>query len=333
MIRISGSGNDGLASCQPIIVLVDHDDPDFLDIYARLREAKLPVKWLPLGLSADEYEIHATLEEATLCSSGISVSTEDIEAAPLVFYRRWRLSPPEAAIKCALEGDPNNFGQHEWAAALDYVLWSWQRCSPRTTWANPLDSVRNRLALYRLSVESGLNVPHTVISTRHHNLPPSVVAKAIGTDECIDGDSYFPTTLLQPSVVESLTKDRSPCPNLVQTTVVADRELRVLYALGEIRAVALTRADNGGPIDIRYSSDIERVRYDLPSDVATRIRQLAHLAGLNLFTIDLLVDLGGTYWVVDITPSGTVSGLDDDHETLVGCCIEGVRKELNALSV
>lgn len=291
------------------------------------------MKWLQLGLSANEYEIHATQSEATLCSNGITISNHDICAAGVVIHRRWRLSPPKPVIKLILDGDPGNFGQREWVAALDYTFWLWRRLSPKTLWANAPNVVQDRLILYRLAAECGLDVPDTAVATRYYQLPANVVAKPIAHNEHVHDGAYFPTTNLTSSARGSLLSARSPCPHLTQTVIQVKQELRVVYSFGLMGVVSLLRDTKAGPIDIRYDSSVRCFRSSIPTHVEAKLRAFAKLTNLAIFTADILIDSNEKYWLIDVTPSGTIGSLDDDRTTLVTCCVEGILKELNAPSI
>lgn len=112
-----------------------------------------------------------------------------------------------------------------------------------------------------------------------------------------------------------------------------DREIRVLYSFGRVSAVALTRPDGENITDIRFAQGVKRERWDLPLEILNATAKLASLLKMSIFTLDLLLNSLGNYMLVDLTPEGLATTLDDDNETLVTCLIEGIEAQAYALQV
>jgi len=287
------------------------------------------VTWAQLGLEGAEYEIHATADAAELKVGSDRVDATLIRGASLVLYRRWRLSPPVPPVSLRLSGDPESFGEREWLSSVEYVLWLWRRLAPDVPWINSPEAPQNRMSLYHLAVQAGLSVPHTAIATRYSGLTDPTVGKAISIDERVSEGSYYPTTQLDEAMIEALNTQRSPCPTLTQKLIRPDPEIRVVYCLDEIAAIFQRRLRSTGPLDIRYDAEVERGPYELPTRVQACIRELARLTGLHLFTLDILVN-EDTYWVVDITPSGTIGSSDDPSDTLFTTFSDAILRRLDA---
>ncbi len=323
---------DGGPLSRPVIFLADHDDPDIPVLRTALSRKGVSVKWLKLGLSGQEYSARWSLTDGVLEHDSITLSTKDIERASLIFYRRWKLSPPGAPIDLVLPGDPGRFAEREWTATLESLLWLWRHLAPATLWSNSPDAEERRLPLFHLAQQSGFNLPWTEVSTQFAtDIPPSIVSKSIAVNEHIYGDMYFPTVLLDDDTVASLMTEQSPCPTLVQATVDAHTELRIAYCLGSVASVATSRPKGvASGIDIRFVPNLTWRRHNLPQTLEAKTQAFAHLARLELFTMDVLVDDSDDHWVVDITPSGLIGAYDDDTETLVSCCVEGILTSIDA---
>jgi len=303
-------------------------------VRARLEAEGVTVVWLPLGLDAKSYELVADFDDASITAGGVQVTTKTVRNAAAVVHRRWRLSPPLAPVGLTLEGDPEQFGQREWTASLDYALWLWSHSESVVPWGNLPGRTHGRMTLCRLARESGLRVPPTALATRHSRaIPRPAVTKAIATNESVYEDVYFPTTRLSSEDLERLMAERSPCPNLVQKAIAAPLEVRVVYSFGNVGAVALRRTDGNSPVDIRYAPCVVRSPWRLSDAISARLRDLAARACLSLYTADFVIDEAGEYWVVDVTPEGCLGGLDDEEQTLVTSYVEGIREVAYAPSV
>jgi hypothetical protein len=311
------------------VVLADHDDPDITRVVTLLADRGVPSTWLKLGLDSSEYDVTAHMTNVSLRGRGVTVDSMLVARAPVILYRRWRLSPPAPPISFMHPDDPAGFGQGEWTATVNYALWAWRHASRRDTrWGNPPGTDYERMALYQLALESGFAVPPTRLATLHPTIQRTSVVKPIATNEQVGEDKYFPTTELTEPQLVALTGARSDCPHLVQHSVTTRIEVRAIYSFGTIGAVALTRPhtneDSIGPIDIRYAKDIARTSWSLPEDVTRCCRALARRSHLEYFAIDLLLDHNGEYWLIDVTPDGCVTGLDDAGDTLISSLVEGI---------
>jgi glutathione synthase/RimK-type ligase-like ATP-grasp enzyme len=291
-----------------VLAFADADDVGVARLVAALAN-RLPVTWWQFGLAEQSISVELDENGFRLEQARASVSSADIQRAPVLVYRR-RLLQPRPLVRSSLPAPADRaFSEREWGSLIDALLLAEEkRCG--ATWLNSPSATTltsNKLALLLFAVRAGLPVPRFSVSTPVR-LPSSIsgnlVTKAISADEQIDAGRYFSTALLSPLDLESLEGLDVPTPSLLQEYVPPSSELRVFYILGRFLSLALTPSPDH--VDIRYVQPerlLPRV-CEIPSGLRDGLDSLARGLGLRYCTFDLLVSTDGSPMLIDITPNG-----------------------------
>jgi len=304
-----------------VLVLADHDDAGVSRLVASLA-ARLEVIWWRFGLPEDSISVDVDGDGFRLEQPGASVCSFDLRRAPVIIYRR-RLLHPRSLVSSELPSLENRgFSEREWTSLIDGLLLAEERHS-HSTWLNSPSATlltNNKLSLLLFAAGAGLPVPPFSVSTPVRFPPtsrPSLVTKAISSDERIDATRYFSTARLSEEDFKSLPGARIPTPTLLQEYVPASVELRVFYALGEFLTLALT--PSGEHVDIRHAprAKLSPRPHDLSPELRKVLGDLASSFDLGYCTFDLAVPEDGPAALLDITPNGDWDYFESDAAPVV----------------
>lgn len=304
-----------------VVVLADADDVGVSRLVSNLA-ARLRVQWWRFGLpetcvsiDLDDDGFHVEQPGAELCST-------DLARAPVIVFRR-RLLQPRPLVTSGLTSSADRaFSEREWTSLIEGLLLAEERRIGATWLNSPSATIlsMNKLSLLLHAAREGLPLPAFSVSTPVR-FPPSVgediVTKAISSDERIDGERYFSTTLLSADDLRDLAGVRVPTPTLLQEYVPPHLELRVFYVLGEFLSLALTPSHEH--VDIRYApaGELTPRPHDLSLDLRTSLADVARTFGLHYCTFDLVVRRDGSPTLIDITPNGGWDHFETDEDPIV----------------
>lgn len=284
--------------------IVEHDDPDM----DRLRDT-ISAKVLRLGLPSDRYSL--TYRSSCQWEIGDGESTitrQDIESAPFVWYRRWKTSPPASVVSAPAGSAPDAaaFIERQWETTLMTLL----QISYETTaskWSRAPLRRDNKIHTNELLESLGL-LPETHIGLTPPRDDVEWVWKPLDSDQSV-GDGRAATI----AVTTADYNVQQPCPGFYQRRVVYESELRVAYVFGEVAAVSQQPELETELVDKRYVDMIRRpFRSRELTEQAIRISRKTHL---NMFTADVLVDGTGSFWWLDVNQDGLFCAADspDGH--------------------
>jgi hypothetical protein len=315
----------------PAVLLIGYAaDTDLAAVSAALDAAGIAnLLWL-YDARADDLAVDARPGAFRLQHGDAVLSGEDFARARVVVHRsglgHWHrpVSAPSAA------GSERDFTEREWASLLHGLFLEAEQRYPHLTWLNRPSVSAVTGAKYDLLASAdldGLTVPDLRVSTDGH-LPRSgsgqYVCKAIGEDERIDDATTYCTSLLDAATLDELPY-RSNCPSLIQERVVAEYELRVYYLLAETLAVRI-RASRGDYADLRLLQ-----RSDWSAEVASAgpqlhgaLRAYCERRSLSYCVFDFLRTADGRDLLIDVTPSGTWSYLENPGDPVVTSWFAGI---------
>lgn len=192
-----------------------------------------------------------------------------------------------------------------WEAAL--------RSLDHATWVNPLD-VGDRVAhdkplQLRVAREVGLGVPETLITN-----DPAAARALVADDpaawvtklQTSVAAGATPTRRLTPAALAALDRLQS-CPMILQRWVPKRRELRVAWVAGRALCGALDGVVDGRPVEDwrALPPDATPWRHaELPDDVAHALDRLMARLGLLYGGVDLIEDLDGRWWFLEVNTAG-----------------------------
>lgn len=306
----------------PTIFIAEHDDPDVDAATIALKQSGIAVHWLKLGLDQSNYDLEISGDRTLIRCDGCEISTELVNVATRIVYRRWKVAPPFPIVTAEILGDVENFAAREWAAAFKIALQTWYTSSDFSVWSrNPIIETE-KVSYLQLATVLGLLVPDFAISTRHRQVDWPLVSKGVGVDQAVVKGSRYATTRVVPEM-HYLFDSRQPCPTLLQREIVVARELRVGYSFGFVAAVEQRRVAEDSPVDIRYA-EVSRTAVEPDPSVIGEIRRFAKGSNLNVFSIDVLQDQDGLLWFVDVNPDGLFVAVDDERRTLTNTFVRGL---------
>lgn len=287
------------------ICIVEHDDPDV----DRIRE-HVRAKVLRLGLSSNRYSLTCDSKRQWKIGDGeSSISFDDIEDAPFIWYRRWKVSPPASAVAAPSELGPDAgaFIERQWETTLATLLQAGYEGNPRK-WSRAPHRLDNKIRTNERLDSLGL-LPDTRIALTPPKDDAEWVWKPLHTDQSV-GEGRAAAIAIT-SADQNL---QQPCPAFYQRQVEYETELRVAYVFGEVAAVSQQpENDNPDLIDKRY---VDMVRAPFHSlELTGQAKRVACAINLKVFTADVLVDRSGQFWWIDVNPDGLFCAADspDGH--------------------
>ena len=303
------------------VFIADLDDPDVIDVAAGLELLGAEYRWLKLAMDHTEYRISVSSESCDFEAGGVALTSEEIRSARVVVFRRWRSSPPAPIVRAQLMSDPSHFAEREWDTAVGTVLQSWYGAGG-ATWSRPALEPPTKLMQLRKCEWAGLPVPPYRVSNVPRLFEADLVTKALSVDQSV-GDGRFVTRSVVDDGLERMFANTQPCPVLLQKLVSVRLELRVLYSFGCVAAVAQKREDGSGGVDIRLANVVRRP-WTVDDEIRSMMQTIARVLALNLFSVDILIDTAGRYWLIDINHDGLVGPVDDESRTLRSALLEGI---------
>ena len=304
-----------------MILLVSNREDATADFFqAKLREADVPHIRLDteglatMGLS---FASHASAHEG---GGAFRVGQQRVAFADLraVYYRR----PISPSFPPHVEQ-----GQREWMQNETRRAWGGALAAQLSLrWVNhPLNISAANYKPEQLAraARSGLLVPDTLITTvaeeaavfcERHDW--SVVTKPIGHGEILGAhdaeDQIVFTNLLSPGDRAHLN-DVTACPTLLQQAISKDVDVRATIVEQDVIAVALHSQERVvSQIDCRRDN-MTGMRYSavvLPADLCDSLTTLVRSYGLYYAAIDLVRDLEGRYWFLELNPAGQWAWLE-----------------------
>lgn len=217
-------------------------------------------------------------------------------------------------------------------------LADWMESEVRRTWGGVLSSRPDvRWVNHPLSVSGasykpeqlarahrmGLSVPDTLITTdpdaaerfcAEHDW--CVIAKPVGHGEILGAtaaDDRIVYTNRVPRAAAPRLVRVANCPTLLQREIIKEVDVRVTVVGREVIAVTLHSQERPlSAVDCRRDN-MSGMRYSLvtlPADLATAVADLVASYGLLYAALDLVRDLDGRYWFLELNPAGQWAWLE-----------------------
>lgn len=296
------------------ICIVEYDDPDM----NLLSEAIHP-RLLKLGLPSDRYSLTYRSSDHWEISDGDSlISCQDIDLAPFIWYRRWKTSPPAAAVAAPtdLGLDAAAFIERQWETTLMTLLAASYEATA-SKWSRAPLRRDNKIHTNEILESLGL-LPETHIALTPPHSDVEWVWKPLDSDQSV-GDGRA-AAIAVTAVDQNV---RQPCPGFYQLRVKYETELRVAYVFGEVCAVSQQPEWESEIVDKRY---VDMIRRPFRShQLAEQAIRISHEMQLNMFTADVLMDGDGSFWWIDVNQDGLFCAADSPD----GYLLSAVRNQFS----
>lgn len=180
---------------------------------------------------------------------------------------------------------------------------------------NPLNSVIDKTECLFAAQSVGLLIPETIITNKKSELKSffvknkDVIIKPIYNVSRLSVQKYSYlqyTYRLDKKKLNSLSE--SIFPSLCQKMIKKDFELRIFFLEGKFYSMAMfTQNKKKTKIDFRrydYIDPNRTVPYKLPKELEDKLNKLMNIVGLNCGSIDIIKDVNGLYYFLEINPVG-----------------------------
>lgn len=176
----------------------------------------------------------------------------------------------------------------------------------------------NKLITLEIAKSAGLRTPESYIMNEKRSINKLIKSDThYVTKAMSDGVYLFETERKRKgyfTYTESLTPDvledypeKMP-PSLIQSKIEKQYEVRVFYLDGQFFSWAIcSQSDHQTRTDYRKYNDQKPNRvipYLLPEGITKQLLDLFNKIGLNTGSVDLMVDLSGHYYFLEINPVG-----------------------------
>ena len=204
-----------------------------------------------------------------------------------------------------LDDEHRRFARREWQDLLDGVMLSLE---PDAYVVSPLAAQRSAVKPHQLAVAQrvGLTVPETLITSDPdeaaafvHAHEGAVVHKAMTSPR-----NAFVDTRRWQETDRSALHQLPLAPTIFQELVEGPIDIRATIVGDEIYAAAIHTEHSRVGLDSRLDLDVPMTPYELPGDVARRLRALMFELGLRFATVDLKLDDTGRLHFLELNPQG-----------------------------
>lgn len=296
-----------------ILILTSRDDATADFVVSRLKRSeflRIDTDDLPAAVSI------ASSERRSAIRVGRTLFRPEQFAG--VWYRR----PKAIAFPVAAKKVESLHASAEYTAALEGFL----SLIPEVRWINhPSKNILagHKVEQVRRALGMGFNVPKTLVTQDAVALRRfwkvcrgKVILKPLSGGylerESPGTDSLIYTNSLREEDLNR-AEEIARCPTLFQERIAKEADIRITVVDDDVQAVELTAIDSDGPrLDIRRNnmSGVSYRRTVLPRPIESKLLRLLRSYGLRFAAIDLLRDVHGNFYFLEINPNGQWAWLD-----------------------
>lgn len=271
-----------------VLIVAADVDPAADHVVRSLRERGARVVRVDTGHVGTDLDYTATLIDGQLAGRIGRAKFSDIDAV----YWRWPSRPSAAGGSDAETG----WRQREHDAGVHAVL----ELIP-ATWINHPQFVREatKVRQYQLAPSCGLRVPDALITT----MWPAASAWAASGPTVIKplrqppSGPMIPARRIRPDEIDETV---ALAPHQLQREVDKVVDVRVTVVGHDLWGYVI-RSD---ALDWRAAEHVATQPIAIPSTVASGLRRLVRGLGLTYGAADLSVDRDGTWWLLEVNPTG-----------------------------
>jgi hypothetical protein len=256
----------------------------------------------------------------------------DLQFRPADFANIWYRRPKPIRVKIDADEAEGRQILCEWREAIEGFL----AHLPVSSWVNHPSN--NALASHKLEQLSrarrfDLHVPATILTQDEVALldfwaecKERIIVKplASGYIERADpqDDSQIYTNVVTQSDMGDLAA-LAACPTLFQQQIEKDFDVRITLVGATLTAVAMRAKDQGQQrVDIRRNNmaDVAYSRVELPQGITKCLLAYLESYSLKFAAVDMVVDLEGNWWFLEVNPNGQWAWLDLAGAADIGQC-------------
>jgi glutathione synthase/RimK-type ligase-like ATP-grasp enzyme len=292
------------------VILVATNERDLTSDYVVLELRRRDLQFTRLNtetLSRGRVQFQATSDrsgwEIEIDNKIIHLS--DIRAG---YFRR--PGTPKAPINVSRKAE-RRYCEAEWSAILGFALYSIE-----SRWLNSPQNIflaENKPLQLRKAADIGLNIPDTIVTnsfeeaSRFVRRGPAICKplKSALIGEADDERVIFTTRIN--SLPSSIEASIEAAPFIVQREIKKRFDIRATVVGDNVFSAAIhSQIREETTTDWRKGShtDLPHEAYELPKDVADGCIRLTRALGLKFGAIDLILDLSGKFWFLEINPNG-----------------------------
>lgn len=226
------------------------------------------------------------------------------------FNGRSNLVPPVCANDSELDAPIHQYLDQQANEYIEALFFSLQtRCFGNNPFAG---KGVNKLIALKIAEESGFEVPLTAVVATKSRLKECkeawgrIITKSMHNGISITTASYLisgqRTEEVTDVMIESLNV--SFFPSLIQQLVQKRHEVRVFYFNGFIRSLATFSSASEIAVDGRHTKRPRMIPFNLPPDIAGKLKVLMNRLDLNYGSVDLLYTPEGQFVFLEVNPYG-----------------------------
>jgi len=196
----------------------------------------------------------------------------------------------------------------------------WNTLREKNWVTNPKNINLNKIEVLRCAKKLGLEIPKTFLLNNKkylENVGMSLITKSVAEVSFM----YEPEGMYSMYTKEILT-DRvynyvptKFFPSLVQEKIDKEYELRIFYLENKFYPMVIfSQLDEKTKIDFRQYNDVkpnQNAPYKLPKNIEKSLKNLVKMFCFNCCSIDMIKDVNGIYYFLEINPVGQFGMVSD----------------------
>ncbi len=242
-------------------------------------------------------------------------STQQIDA---YWYRRGELNLSiEATIDNEIRSEIKRIISRHLVAEIDTLKNTLYKIFEAKRSIGSFDnSYLEKLTVLMMAKEVGLIIPDSkVVSSDLEAIDilehQSVITKSLSDSPMMNGERDSTVYMLYTAEITSIDlKEKDDCrfPSLLQEKLNKEFEVRIFYLHGDLYSMAIfSQFDPKTKVDFRDYNDQKpnrTVPFDVPKNIANKLKKLMNKLKLNTGSIDMVVTPTGDYVFLEINPIG-----------------------------
>jgi hypothetical protein len=226
--------------------------------------------------------------------------TLDLAALTSVWWRRAAPTRPPSLYTGL---DHTRFVQVECDHLIQGLLWSLDAVRVNEPAADYLAS--RKVVQLRTALSVGLHLPETLITTKPQEAWRFIQAACLVVFKRVGASSgpASKTRIADFSSAEQLATIAT-CPTMFQRYISGGGDARVSVVGQELWAVHIESQSGPSPEDSRFDLTVPHRAIELPSKVASEVREFMQRLNLAYGAIDFGLDADGRWWFLEVNPSG-----------------------------
>ncbi|WP_166384250.1 grasp-with-spasm system ATP-grasp peptide maturase [Polaribacter sp. 11A2H] len=181
-------------------------------------------------------------------------------------------------------------------------------------WLFNRNNMLTKLEILNFANKFDIKIPNTIVtsdkkilSTFFNNNSKSVISKSLGEGKHIEyNNKTYPFYTQKIENIERISDTFSP--SLFQSYIEKEYELRVFFLENNFYSMVIFSQNNEKTkIDFRnydFQNPNKVGPYKLPKEIEEKLVKLMNFLGLNTGSIDLVKGLDGSYYFLEVNPSG-----------------------------